>query len=641
MAASPLRAPQIPGNLKIGNVENDEIDSLPTGFRIKADDSLPSGFRVKSDKSFSLKETAKSYGAGLAAGAGGLPQDIFELIEAGGPAVGALGGLAKAGRLTGLQNTAQLAEANLESLGGREPANAVERIVREGGIFGGQEALIGTATGGPLGAALGTAHGTASGLLYGGLKELGVPEPWALGITALTTVSPIAANKFYQSYREGKELKAALKTIKKEFPEAENVLKRKGLEKEIPSGKRPSSDGGGPPPPGGPGGPEGPKGATGLGKTTEEIERFPSGLTKPKAVEAKKPGLGIITPAQQERAIEGLNKEAGHLTKTKFEEIFPTAKKLEQGYDFESAFQKGFGELEAQAQKFNPQIEISPLTKYLRTEAEKYRGIPTLDSEAKKIMKWIDDFRTHPQSDLKNLLRIKRSINRELKRTFDKSKISGVPDHYVNFLSRTSKEIDSGIRGTLPANSDWLKRYDLLNKVFKNYKDAEKIRNVLRPILKGEPTASNLRKIANDPKIQRLLEMKMGKQAAAEITQIAKDLETATKAINRLSSKTIKELDDIYPIPLLFVGMKLPGVGYVVKKVAEGARRYYGTNLLNPTTRRVYREAIEAAGKADYPAYKKATDALRKEQGLIGHEKTNRIGYKEPKLLEHKQKPEV
>ena len=73
-----------------------------------------------------------------------------------------------------------------------------------------------------------------------------------------------------------------------------------------------------------------------------------------------------------------------------------------------------------------------------------------------------------------------------------------------------------------------------------------------------------------------------------------------------------------------------------IRKGAEVFRRLYGTQLLKPATRKVYREAIQAASKGDIPAYKKATEALQKEQGLIGFEEPKKIGYKEPKLLEHK-----
>lgn len=383
-----------------------------------------------------------------------------------------------------------------------------------------------------------------------------------------------------------------------------------------------------PPPPSGPGKPPGagiPPEGPGF---TIEVEKLPSGLTKPRAMGEKRPELGIITPAQQEKAIEGLNKEAAKIASDKFQETFPTAKKVMEGANLEAEFQKGFGTLEAQAAKANPNIDIAPFTKFLREEQAKYRGIPTLDRDAKKIVKWIENFRESPTGELKNLLKIYRSVNRELKGIYERAKISGIPDHYVNFLTRANQEIASSIRQTLPENSLWMKRFDQLNKEFKNYQDAKKVSSILNPILGGEPTAANLRKIARDPKTQRILELKMGKKAADEIIQIAKDLEAATKSIGKISSSKIKELDDIYPIPLLLAGMKIPGIGYVTKKIAEAARRIYGTNLIKASTRKIYREAIEAAGKGDISAYKKATDALRKEQGLMGHQ--------EPKLLEHK-----
>ena len=76
--------------------------------------------------------------------------------------------------------------------------------------------------------------------------------------------------------------------------------------------------------------------------------------------------------------------------------------------------------------------------------------------------------------------------------------------------------------------------------------------------------------------------------------------------------------------------MKIPGIGFVAKKAAEGFRRYYGAQLIKPSTRKVYREAINAASEGNIAAYRNATDVLKKEQGMIG--------YQEPKRLEYRPK---
>lgn len=172
----------------------------------------------KKQEPLTLKGSAGSYGAGVVGGAGGVIPDVLSLAEPltqfsqnAKDIMGAVKGL-------GLKGTEQLTQDVASEFGLQEPQNALERILKQSGQFGGQEALIGTGLGGPVGAGLGLAHGTASGALYGALKELGLDDHWALGVTTLATVSPIAAEKLITKYKAGKPFADAIKATQKEFP---------------------------------------------------------------------------------------------------------------------------------------------------------------------------------------------------------------------------------------------------------------------------------------------------------------------------------------------------------------------------------------------------------------------------------------
>jgi len=130
--------------------------------------------RPQRENQVDLLDVGKSYAAGLGGGAGGFPEDVARLF----------------GQPTGLKSSHELSEGF-----GGEAKTGAERIARHAGEWGGMEGLIGTATGGPSGAAIGTAHGSISGAVFGGLKEAGLSENWALGLTAGLTVSPIALRK--------------------------------------------------------------------------------------------------------------------------------------------------------------------------------------------------------------------------------------------------------------------------------------------------------------------------------------------------------------------------------------------------------------------------------------------------------------
>ena len=163
----------------------------------------------QAEEPFSLGRSLKQYGAGYAGGAGGVLGDVA-------PLGGLLGEQIIKG--LGIKPTHEISEQIASHIGVKEPQNAVERIMRQGGEWGGLEGLIGTATGGPVGAAAGTAHGTASGLMYGSFKELGMPDGWALLATALFTLSPIAAEKLIAKWKAGESLEKAASSLEKELP---------------------------------------------------------------------------------------------------------------------------------------------------------------------------------------------------------------------------------------------------------------------------------------------------------------------------------------------------------------------------------------------------------------------------------------
>ncbi len=199
-----------------------------------------SKYTVKKQEPVTLKGAAGSYGAGVAGGAGGFVKDVQSLTEAIPQPVRAfIPGIdltSKLAKASGAKGTHELTTDIQEAMGVAEPGNAFERILSQSGQFGGQEALIGTALGGPAGAVAGLAHGSASGALYGGLKELGVNDEVALAVTALATISPIAA----RAYLNKQATKSAAKTA------------TAAAEPTVPTATPPSPPGAPPSPPGAP-----------------------------------------------------------------------------------------------------------------------------------------------------------------------------------------------------------------------------------------------------------------------------------------------------------------------------------------------------------------------------------------------------
>jgi hypothetical protein len=526
----------------------------------------------KPNEPVTLKGAAGSYAGGLAGGAGGLPKDIQSLTELIPESVrNFLPGIAlasKAAEASKAKGTHELTSEITQAMGVKEPGNALERILSESGKFGGQEALIGTAVGGPAGGAVGAAHGSASGALYGGLKELGLNDEASLAVTALATISPIAAREYLGKRLANRAAKAA--------EEAPKAPKKAPVE-----------------PP---------------AAVVEEIERLPSGLTKPRAVEAEHVHLAKISPETQKAAIRKLDQEASNLAQASVKKHLPISEAISKGFDFEGEFEKNFGQLKSMMEKANPQIDITPISKLLKETNEKYRGIPALHPEALKIKNEIRKLANNPQTGGKNLLRIYRSNNKKRNDIFETSRITGKQQEYVDFLGDLNRAISKSFERTLPEDSSWLKAFLDNNKQYAQYKGAQKTLKTLDPLLRGDLTAGKVNALAHDPRVHKRLELSMGKEGANEIVQIAQDLKKATEAIRKIPRKMLSKFDAIYPVGLLVPFIKIP-VG--IAKGVQLAQEAYGHYLTSPAKRVALDESLKALVHQDLPAYAEATSKLK------------------------------
>lgn len=342
-------------------------------------------------------------------------------------------------------------------------------------------------------------------------------------------------------------------------------------------------------------------------------DTFESGLTKPRAVEARYADKAIITPQMQAKTIASLEKEAANLTRKSVEKHVPITKEIEGGFNFGKKFESEFGELNHLAKKHNLDIDTKPLNSFLREAKSKYRDLPNPHPEAKSILAEVKGWAKKPISDLSNLVKIVRSNNKKIGKIFETSRTNGTQKEYVDFLLDTNRKIEESIVKYLPEDSYWVKQFQGLNKRFSEFKKGQETLAKLEPVLGEKIDTSVLRKLAIDPKRQKKLALSMGQEGANEIIQISKDLKTAIDSIKKMSAREIAYYEAAYPISYL-----IPGVGHatgaasVLYKGSKIARRLYGAWLTKPSTRKVYDEALNALAKKDFPAYVEATNALKK-----------------------------
>lgn len=338
-----------------------------------------------------------------------------------------------------------------------------------------------------------------------------------------------------------------------------------------------------------------------------EVERLPSGLTKPRAIDSEHIGLAKISPEKQAAAISRLDKEAASLAQSSIKKHLPISEEIKAGVDFEHEFEKNFGQLKSLMEKANPQIDITPISKFFRETAAEYKGIPSPHPEAVKIKNEIRKFSNQPQTSGRNLLRIYRSNNKKLNSIFETSRISGRQQEYADFLVNMNKNISKSFERTLPEDSIWLKDFLSNNQRYAQYQSAKKALSTLDPLLTGELTASKVNQLAKDPKVHKRLELSLGKEGAAEVVQIAKDLKKATEAIKSIPRAQLSKFDEAYTIGLLIPGLNIPSGIIKGTKIAQKA---YGQYLASPSKRRALDESLKALTNEDLKAYKTATQKL-------------------------------
>lgn len=343
----------------------------------------------------------------------------------------------------------------------------------------------------------------------------------------------------------------------------------------------------------------------------KEVEKLPSGLTKLKAVDTEKAHLAKLSSAAQKTAIGKLNQEASTLTEKAVQSHLPFAKKIEEGFDFPGYFEKGFGELQSVASKANPEIDITPVSNLLRSVRDKYRGIPTLHSDAVKIGKEVKAFSNNPQTGLKNLLKIYRSNNQKVKHIAETAFAGGRQKEYVDFLLDMNKNIAKSIENTLPKDSAWVKQFRDFNKEYGQFRGTERALKDLQPLLGENPSATKLASLSNDERVFSRLSRTMGEKGANEVRQIARDLKTSIEAIKKIPKFQLEQYEKIFPIAYLIPGIGKIAAGATALKSVKIGKYVFGSYLMTAARRKLYRQAVQSLEKQDLKAYKAAVVGLQ------------------------------
>lgn len=338
--------------------------------------------------------------------------------------------------------------------------------------------------------------------------------------------------------------------------------------------------------------------------------KLPSGMTELQATRAKSPGIGTLSKERQTKVIEKLNQEAADLSKKSVEKNVPIIQEIERGVDFDAKFNQDFGKIERLAQKSNPEIDITPVSKLMNESVKKYKGIPKPHAEAQKILSEVRAFRNNPQTSLANLMKIYRSNNKKIRNSYERARLSGTQQEYVDFLVDQNKAIAESFTNTLPKDSAWIKMFDTANKEYKGFQDAKKVMNQLKGFLSAVPTKAEVVKLAENTKAQKQLALSMGEKGAQEITEIAKDLKKSIEAIKKIPKSNLAKFDATLPLYFL-----IPWIGKYLGSIKSLnlARYFYGYFLSTPARRRAYKEALNAVLRDDLNGYKKSLAPVLQE----------------------------
>lgn len=351
----------------------------------------------------------------------------------------------------------------------------------------------------------------------------------------------------------------------------------------------------------------------------EEIKKYPSGITIPKAAEAEFAAQARLTPEMQEKAIKSIDAEAAKIARERLETRMPKIKQIEEGYDFKSAFEEGFSNLKKAAEKANPRVDVTDITEFLEGAQKKYAAFPKdlLPEEYKKILKEVKALANRPQTRLNKLLDLFRLNNKKRSLIYETRFMKGKQRDYVDFLSGLNDSIVKSFERTLPEDSVWLNTFKRLNFDYSDYINSLQTKKILETILDANAKPSTIAKLAENQIAQKKLKMHMGEEASTEIIQLAKDMKAARQAIQNIPSKKIAEMQKIYPLGLLIPGFKIPAIGGMVKYGVDAVRRIYGWYLTTPARTKVFEEAVKAAKTGDVQTYKMATDKIKAENPLI------------------------
>lgn len=340
------------------------------------------------------------------------------------------------------------------------------------------------------------------------------------------------------------------------------------------------------------------------------IEKTISGLPKLKAVEAKRPVRGLITPERKKITIQKLDEEATKLAEKTVKKRLPLSDKIKRGHPFETEFTKEFSDLKTAVEKFNPEVDVAPLSRFMNAEVDKLKGIAKLHPQGAKIKAELKAMRKRPITDMKDLYRIYRSNNKKMSDIFETAFTTGKQKEYVDFLSGMNKKIAESFKGTLPKDSVWMRQFEELNTRFKDFKNTMKSLGKLDPLLRGKATPAHLEKLAFEPKKIKGLELAMGKDGAKEIMQLAKDLAQAKNAVKSITARKMRTWDHLLPLSIFvpFIG-KVAGPAATIKKGIDYSRRIYGYLLTTPKGRKLYQRSLDAIIKGNIKAF----NSIKKE----------------------------
>lgn len=351
-----------------------------------------------------------------------------------------------------------------------------------------------------------------------------------------------------------------------------------------------------------------------ISRTKLPTEKLPSGLEKPTALENKYSKYGKISKEVQEKTIKNLDEEAKKLSAKVLERERPLVKKINEGVDLDKEFQEGFTSLRQTAKKYNPELNVKPVSELMEKTRVDVLGLPNPSTQTRKIIKDIEAFEKNPPITLYDNLRNFRNLSEKQSEIYEKSFLHGKQKKYADFISDYKKSITKSMEETLPKDSEWMKSFKDLNKDYSEYLNTKKAQAILEPIFGKEITAAKLEKAATDIPFQKKLSFALGEKGAQDISQIAKDLKLARESISSIPLKQIDLLEkslpygyiltDLIPYGQLF---KLP---YYAKAAKSGAQHLLGLYLTKPKSRAAYSIVLKEFKNGNPQAFGKAVKAL-------------------------------